>query len=211
MLSLVPLTAFYLVMGAREGGFRDPFVHAGSPGDAMLLYFAMLMFPMMLLTGISRSDAYRAAWIFYVTPARRSDLVLAVKNVALAYLLVPYCLGVGVVLSWYYGNAVHAYLHLLVQLLFVNLVLLLTMTLQHELPFSTPPMQKGQATGAFFFVLIVAAVTQVLASALLSRFVYPRPALLGVVVFGLLAAGIAGQRALGRYLDRHAAEMEFAA
>jgi hypothetical protein len=211
VLSLVPLTLFYLMIGAREGGFRDPFVHRGSSGDAMLLYFAMLMFPMMLLTSISRSDAYRAAWIFYVTPARRSDLVLALKDVAMAYVLVPYCLVLGTVLAWYYGNAVHAYLHLLVQLLFVNLVLLVTMTLQHDLPFSRPPMQKGQTAGAFFFVLLLASIAQVMVSAVLSAVVYPRPLLLAFVVCAMLVVGVSGQRALRRYLDRHAGDMEFSA
>jgi hypothetical protein len=143
VLSLVPLTLFYIMLGTREGGFRDPFVHAGSSSDSMLLYFAMLMFPMMLLTGVSRTDAYRAAWVFYVTPARRSELVLALKDLAMAYMLVPYCLGLGLVLAWYYGNLLHAYLHLAVQLLFVNLVLLLGIALQHDLPFSRPPMHSS--------------------------------------------------------------------
>jgi len=211
VLSLVPLTLFYLMLGTREGGFRDPFVHAGWSGDSMLLYFAMLMFPMMLLTGVSRTDAYRAAWVFYVTPARRSDLVLALKDLAMVYMLVPYCLGLGLVLAWYYGNILHAYLHLAVQLMFVNLVLLLGIALQHDLPFSRPPMQKGQATGAFFFVLLVASIAQAAMTGLLSRFVYRQPVLLALVVAGFLAGGIAGQRALRRHLDRHVGEMEFAA
>jgi hypothetical protein len=166
---------------------------------------------MMLLTGISRSDAYRAAWVFYVTPARRSDLVLALKDLAIAYLLVPYCACLGLVLGWYYGNALHAYLHMLVQLLFVNLVLLLTMALQHDLPFSQPPMQKGQATGAFFFVLLAASIAQVVSAVLLSHFVYPHPAALALVIAALAGAGVAGQRALRRHLDRHAGEGEFLA
>jgi hypothetical protein len=211
VLSLVPLTLFYIMLGTREGGFRDPFVHAGSSSDSMLLYFAMLMFPMMLLTGVSRTDAYRAAWVFYVTPARRSELVLALKDLAMAYMLVPYCLGLGLVLAWYYGNLLHAYLHLAVQLLFVNLVLLLGIALQHDLPFSRPPMQKGQATGAFFIVLLLASLAQVLMTSLMSHFVYRHPVLLAAVVAVLLVGGIAGQRALRQYLDRHVGEMEFAA
>ncbi len=210
VLSIVPLTAFYILLGGRQGGFHDPFGAQASGGDTMLLYFAMLMFPAMLLTNIGRSDAYRAGWVFYVTPARRGELVLAAKHFALMYLVVPYALCLGVVLGYLFGNYVHAYLHLLVEGLFVNLVLLASVAVQPELPFSKPPMQKGQQTAAFFVVIFVAAIAQALSTFLLSRFVYPYPMVLIAVVAVLLVAGVGGDRLLRGRLDRLSSEMEFA-
>jgi hypothetical protein len=60
-------------------------------------------------------------------------------------------------------------------------------------------------------VLLLASLAQVLMTSLMSHFVYRHPVLLAAVVAVLLVGGIAGQRALRQYLDRHVGEMEFAA
>jgi hypothetical protein len=208
VLSIVPLTAFYLIMGVQQGGFHDPFGGTPSAGDGMLLYFAMLMFPTMLLVNVSRSDAYRAAWVFYVTPARRAELVLAVKDVAIVYLLAPYMVSLALVLGYFYGHVLHAFLHVLVQGLFVNLLLLTVVALHPALPFSMP-MQKGQMTGVFLGVVLVGATVQMISTFVLSFAVYPHPVVLAIVIGTLSIAGVSGQHLLRRRLENSSSEMEF--
>jgi hypothetical protein len=70
VLGILPLTVIYLFMGLRKGPLADPFVsHGMGSGDFWLLYFAVLMFPIMLNATLANSDAYQASWIYYATPA----------------------------------------------------------------------------------------------------------------------------------------------
>ncbi len=210
VLSIVPLTLLYLFMGVRQGGLQDPFLEPNAAGNAFLLYFAMVMFPAMLMAGIARSDAYRAAWVFFVTPARRADLVVAVKNLAFVYFLGPYLLGLALVLTYFFGSALHAFLHIVVEGLIVNLVLLLVVWLQPDLPFSQP-VQKGKTSGWMILVMVVGGGVQSFSTTVLGFAVYPYPAVLVAVIAVLLAAGVAGQWLLRRRLEKTTAELEFAA
>jgi len=208
VLSIVPLTAFYLFTGLREGPMTDPFVSAHNANSGMFLYFALLFIPMMLLVSVGRSDSFRAAWIFFVTPARRADLVLATKHLIFSYLLVPYLLVLGLVLTWFFGSALHAYLHVLVEALIANLFLLAVVAARPELPFSAP-VQKGHATTRFFGIMLAGSIVQGLSAPLLAWLVYPYPAVLAAVVAALVGAGVYGERRLRRYVDRVADGMEF--
>ncbi len=208
VLSIVPLTILYLFMGVREGGLQDPFLHARSAGNAALLYFAMVMFPALLITGISRSDAYRASWVFFVTPARRAQLILAVKNLALVYFLGPYLFCLALVFTWFFGNVAHAFLHIVVEALVVNLMLLAIVAIQPDIPFSRP-IQKGQATASMFLVMMAGAILQATSAYVLAVAVYPYPAVLAAVVTGLLAAGVIGHVLLRRRLQKVTDTLEF--
>ena len=46
-----------------------------------MVTLAMLMFPTMLKMNLSRSDAFRASWIFFSCPIDRTRMVRAAKNV----------------------------------------------------------------------------------------------------------------------------------
>ena len=210
VLSIVPLTLLYLFMGMRQGGLEDPFLHPGSASNAFLLYFAMVMFPSMLMAGIARSDAYRAAWVFFVTPARRADLIVAVKTLAFLYFLVPYLLGLALILTYFFGNALHAFVHIVVEGLIVNLFLLAVVALQPNLPFSQP-VQKGTTSGWLIAVMGIGGGVQAISTHVLGFIVYPYPVVLGSVVASLLAAGLLGQRLLRRRLERVTADLEFTA
>jgi len=210
VLSIVPLTLLYLFMGVREGGLQDPFLQPRSAGNAFLLYFAMVMFPAMLMAGISRSDAYRAAWVFFVTPARRANLVIAVKNLAFLYFLVPYLVGLALILAYFFGSVFHAFLHIVVEGLIVNLVLLGVVALQPELPFSQP-VQKGRMSGWMVVIMIIGGGVQAASTQILGFAVYPYPVVLAGVITSLLVAGIAGQWLLRRRLEKVTADLEFGA
>jgi hypothetical protein len=209
VLSIVPLTALYLFMGVRDGGLQDPFLHPRLAGNAFLLYFAMVMFPAMLMAGIGRSDAYRASWVFFVTPARRAELILAVKNLAFIYFLGPYLICLAAVLAWFFGSALHALLHIVVEGLIVNLVLLAVVALQPELPFSRP-IQKGHTSRSMFVVMIAGGIVQSLSTNVLAFAVYPYPVVLAGVVATLAGAGAAGHLLLRRRLEKTTSDLEFA-
>jgi ABC-2 type transport system permease protein len=208
VLSMVPLSLFYLLMALKDGDLLDPFVARANHGSGMLLYFAVLFIPMMLQLAVGRSDAFRAAWIFYVTPARRADLVMAAKDLTVAFLLAPYLLLLAIILSYFFGSVVHAFLHLVVQGLLANLFLLAVVWLQPTLPFSLP-VQKGQQSAAFFAVVIAGGIAQPLSALFLSAVVYPHPARVVAIVAVLVAAAVGGQTVLRRRLERSAAELEF--
>ena len=100
VLAIVPLTIIYLVMGlSRTGTIGDPFTDARPSQGLSMVTLAMLMFPTMLKMNLGRSDAYRASWIFFATPADRTRLVRAAKNVLVVTFLVPYLLCVAAVLD----------------------------------------------------------------------------------------------------------------
>lgn len=210
VLSMVPLSVFYLLMGLREGPLSDPFVNPDFSGESMLLYFVVLFIPMMLMMAVGRSDAFAAAWVFYVSPARRADLVLAGKDLIVGFLLVPYLAALGAVLSYFFSSPVHAFLHVLVHGLIANLFLLAVVAIQPEIPFSKP-VQKGQFTPGFFVVVVLGSIVQPLSARMLARSIYPEPLALAAVIAALLAAGVGGQAALRRRLERSTARMEFAA
>src|SRR5690606_18166751 len=68
VFAILPMTLIYLLMGLSNA--RDA-AGAGAP-NLTLVTMAALLFPSMLKTNISRSEAFRAAWIFFVTPADRT-------------------------------------------------------------------------------------------------------------------------------------------
>jgi ABC-2 type transport system permease protein len=212
VLSIIPLTVFYLFLGLREGTLADPFLASATPGghssSGSLLYFAILFVPMMLIMSVSRSDAFRAAWVFYVTPASRGKLVLAAKNLVVSWLLVPYLVCLAIVLAWFIGNPVHAALHILVEALLANVFLITMVALQPEVPFSKP-IQKGQTTAGFFVLVLIGSIIQSISVHVLSLIVYPYPIVVALVIAGLALAGLSAERSLRRRLDYKGGEMEF--
>lgn len=210
VLSIVPLTIFYLLMGVRESPLQDPFVRVarGAGSGAFALSFASLFVPVLLLMLVSYSDAFRAAWVFYVTPARRGELVLAAKNLIIWYLLGPYLVCLAFVLGYSFGNLLHAFLHVLVQGLIANLFLTGMVALQPQIPFARPVL-RGRSSSRFFLFLLVAAVVQGSASPLLSWAVYPHPAVLAGLIVILASMGVLLERLIRNHVNAVADEMEF--
>src|SRR4029078_662297 len=110
VLSIVPLTLLYMYIGARDGATADPFVR-GPSNQFDLMSCAVLLFPSILVQQLAGSDGYRAAWIYFATPADRAALVVATKNVVAAFFLVPYAVFLVGVLSWRFGHLGHAFVH----------------------------------------------------------------------------------------------------
>src|SRR5260221_14609303 len=99
VLSIVPLTGFYLLMGLEGGAMRDPF-DGGAYGPGV--YFAVMFIPMTLHTALTASESWRAAGVFFATPASHARIVVAAKNFVTVYFLGAYIVALAGFWSWFF-------------------------------------------------------------------------------------------------------------
>ena len=195
VLSILPLTAIYFFMALREGPLADPFVTAEGFNDSLLLYFSVLMFPVIMKNTLSNSDAYQASWIYYATPADRGRLVLASKNFVFAYFVIPYLILIGALFFYFFPIPWHGLVHLGILALLSHSFLQIAVFFSPVLPFSMP-VRKAQRSGSFILVLTLGPIAAILLLFVFARWVYPNPALL----LGVLAAFAAGTHQMERAL-----------
>jgi len=148
VLGLLPFTLLYMLMGVRSGAVADPFV-ASRNVQAWPLTMAVLASPAMLRMLLTRSDAFRASWIFFTCPSDRMKIARSSKDVLVVFFLIPYLLVVSAIYSFVVGNVVHVLVHVAFLGLLAHLVLQFGLLLDPALPFSRP-MQKGRSTALFF-------------------------------------------------------------
>jgi hypothetical protein len=191
VLGIVPLTIFYLVLGIREGAILDPFETQPDMAQDSIVYLAVLLFPTIIQVYLTRSDAFRASWIFYTCPTDTPRLVLATKWFVMASFVLPYLGLMAVVFLYQFGNPLHVAVHVLVLGLLSHLFLQMTVFIDPNLPFSKP-MQKGERSLVMFVTALVQTVLAVPMVMLVSRFIYSNAALTAVFIAGmvLLSAGV---------------------
>jgi hypothetical protein len=187
VLTFVPLTAFYLYLGAREGQVADPFVSSGSGSSpTVLLQLVLYFLPMSLKGIITTSDAYRASWIFHAAPADRTKLVVAARNAIFVFVVVPYLLLLAAFYAWAFHNVAHALVHVVCLGLMSQIVFELIVLIDPRLPFSEPTngaRQSGAVAGGMIGLMLVGMLFYSLVTAL----VYPHPQLVAamIVVFAV--------------------------
>ena len=147
VLGLLPFTLLYMVMGVRNGAIADPFT-ATRNMQAWPLTMAVLASPAMLRLLLTRSDAFRASWIFFTCPSDRMKIARSSKDVLVAFFLIPYLLVVSAIYGYVVGNVVHVLVHVAFLGLLAHLVLQIALLLDPALPFSRP-MQQTRVTGFF--------------------------------------------------------------
>jgi hypothetical protein len=191
VLGIVPLTILYLVMGIREGAIMDPFETRPDMAEDSIVYLAVLLFPTIIQVYLTRSDAFRASWIFYTCPADASRLVLSMKWFVMASFVLPYLGFMAAVFLYRFGNPLHVAVHVLVLGLFSHLFLQMTVIIDPNLPFSKP-LQKGERSVVMFVTALVQTVLAVPMVMLVSRYIYPSGALTAAFIMGmvLLSAGV---------------------
>jgi ABC-2 type transport system permease protein len=138
VLAILPLTALYIFQGVAHSGTASD----RPGGQFMLVGFAIMMFPAMLKMQLTRSDSYRASWIFFAAPVSRARLIRAAKDVVVTMFLLPYVVIVAAVMAYATNDPVHAIAHVLVLGLASHLVLQTTILMDPELPFAKP-FDKG--------------------------------------------------------------------
>ncbi len=97
VLGLLPFTLLYMLMGIRSGAIADPF-SATRTMQGWPMTMAVLASPAMLRMLLTRSDAFRASWIFFTCPSDRMRIARSSKDVLVVFFLVPYLLLVAAVL-----------------------------------------------------------------------------------------------------------------
>lgn len=190
VLGILPLTVFYLFLGTQEGPLANPFVvkdidmtHSG------LLYLLIFLFPMMLRTYVTQSDAYPASWIFYTTPTDIRRLVLAEKNFLMVYFVLPFLLILGLTFYYNFGNLLHVLLHILVLGLLSHLFLQFAFLYSPDLPFSRPNIKGRRSMNLAMFLILVPFIIY-LGLPLIFDNVYGQPASFVVFTITILLVSI---------------------
>jgi hypothetical protein len=155
ILSLLPITIFYILLGLDEGALEDPFV--GFPRGGLPMYFATVFLPMTIQSSIASSDSWRAAWIFFATPADPARLIVAAKNFVAVWFLGGYLLLLAIVWSFFFERIWHAAVHALVIWLIAHLLLQAATIARPALPFASEPRQ-AQRTSQLFGLFIVGGI-----------------------------------------------------
>jgi hypothetical protein len=204
ILGIIPLTGFYMLLGLDEGALRDPFV-GGSTGPGV--YFAVIFIPMTLHSALTSSESWRAAWIFFATPASHARIVVAAKNFVTVYFLGTYVVALAAFWSWFFEKVWHAAVHALLMGALAHLLLQLAVITRPALPFAAEP-HKAQRSGALLLLFIAGGVVAGLFPFLLT-FVYRSPVTtIGMIVF-LAAVTAAVEWALRLRVDEAIGELEF--
>ena len=154
VLTIVPLTIVYMFAGESPHMMTDPFV--SPPGDEpQFVYFAILFFPSMLRQALSKSDAYRAAWILHATPADSARLVLGVKDFVLLMFVAPYLLFLGVLIGWGFDRLDHLAILLVTLGLLTHLLAVFELWMNPQLPFSQPATKGSRTRDMLILIAIV--------------------------------------------------------
>ncbi len=173
VLTLLPLTAFYLIMGWNDGAVADPFSSAYDAPPSPL-YFGIVLMPLMLHSSLQASPHWRAAWIFFALPANPARLIVAAKNIVSVWFLGGYLVMLAGFWSYFYDRVWHAVVHAFVLGVLAHLFLQVASIVRPGLPFAMEPRQaqrSSQIFGLMFFGSILAGVIP-----LLLPWIYARPA-----------------------------------
>ena len=109
----------------------------------------------MLRQALSRSDAYRAAWILHATPADSARLVLGMKDFVLLTFVAPYLLFLGVLIGWGFERLDHLVVLLVTLGLLTHLLAMVELWMYPQLPFSQPATKGSRSRDMVILIAIV--------------------------------------------------------
>jgi ABC-2 type transport system permease protein len=193
VLGVLPLLLFYMILGG-DSPASDPFV-APPPGTLDFIALAVLLFPAVLTQQFASSESYQASWIYSVTHADRAQLVIALKNLAVVYFLLPFLVLVAALYSWRSGEVSHALAHTAMLGLVSHVALQSAVLLHPNMPFSRPPEKISGTAGLFVWMMFVIIGGQALIW-LLPRVVYVSWTRIGVVGAALAVLTLLLNRAI---------------
>ncbi|HYT73210.1 MAG TPA: hypothetical protein VEL79_00555 [Vicinamibacterales bacterium] len=206
ILSILPLTGFYLLLGSSQGALQDPFsglTHASGPG----VFFAIAFIPLTLHGALTVSESWRASWIFFATPASHARIVVATKNFVTVYFLGSYLAVLASFWSFFFDRAWHAAVHALFAGLLAHLLLQLTVIARPALPFAAEP-RKAERSFNTFGIIIVGSIAAGVFPFLLP-IVYQRVVVTIAVLAFMLAVTAALEYALRQRVSEAIGELEF--
>jgi hypothetical protein len=210
VLGIVPITVLYVFLSLKNGSLPDPFVDPGSGGMQGLgmLHLAAFFLPALLLESVARSDSFRAAWVFFATPADKPRLVLAAKNVIAAFVGIPYLLFLCGIFAWFFATPWHAVVHALLLGLFANLFIQASVAMRPQIPFARP-VEKGRSSTGVTVLLFVTIGVVIGILPFLFSYLYAAPARIVTAVAVLVFANVAAGNFARRRAGRLTAELQF--
>jgi hypothetical protein len=206
VLGILPLTGFYLLIGLNQGVLQDPFIPAArvaGPG----VFFAIAFIPLTLHAALTTSESWRAAWIFFATPASHARVVVAAKNFVTVYFLGSYLVVLALFWSWFYERAWHAVVHALFAGLLAHVLLQLMVIVKPALPFAAEP-RKAERSGAMFLVFFLGSIAAGVFPMLLMIVYRSLPLTFAVLAF-MLAITAAIEYALRLRVEESIGDLEF--
>ena len=209
ILGIVPLILFYLLLGLNEGALADPFSPDARASAGVPLYMAVVFMPMTLHASLQYSDSWRAAWIFFATPASTARLIVAAKNIVTVWFLGGYLLLLAAIWSYYYERIWHAFFHAAVIGLLAHMLLQVTVMMRPSLPFAAEPRKVERSArlyGVLFFGSLIAAIIPTFLP-----YVYVSASMTAVVVGLMLAITAALEYTLRLRITEAIGDLEFRA
>jgi hypothetical protein len=209
ILGIVPLILFYLLLGLNQGALADPFSADAQSSAGVPLYMAVVFMPMTLHASLHYSDSWRAAWIFFATPASAARLIVAAKNIVTVWFLGSYLLLLAAIWSYYYERVWHAFFHAAVIGLLAHMLLQITVMIRPSLPFAAEPRKVERSArlyGVLFFGSLIAAIIPTFLP-----FVYVSSSLTAVVVALMIAITAALEYTLRLRVTEAIGDLEFRA
>jgi ABC-2 type transport system permease protein len=206
VLGIVPMTVIYLLIGLRDGTVHDPFLPAprGGPSPVTMV---LIMMPSLLKLHLTRSEGFRASWVFFASPADRVKIVRASKDVLVAFFLVPYLIVLALVYTYMVGNLWHVAVHLALQGLLGYLVLQVAMLIDPALPFSRPARKGGNSIVMLVFLAAMGALSALLNAYSSTLYASLRSTLAAFAA--MLLAGVIVDRLTRARVERQTASLEF--
>jgi len=172
VLSILSLTIFYLFYGTQTGPLPNPFeTQDFEMGRTGLLYLLIFLFPMMLRTFVTQSDAYQASWMFYTALTDFQRLIISEKNFLMIYFVLPFLVILGLIFYHYFENLLHVLLHILVLGLLAHFFLQFAFLFSPDLLFSRLNV-KGQRSCNMALLLIIVSFILYLILPFIFRVVY---------------------------------------
>ncbi|MGI8673612.1 MAG: hypothetical protein ACR2LU_13515, partial [Luteitalea sp.] len=154
VLGILPLTIIYLL-----AGFTEPEGPELIEREPILVYYAVLFFPVMLRQYLVYSESWRASWVFHAAPLPFDEVVVALKNTVVARFLVPYLVVVMLLLGWTYPRPpLELLMHGVVIGLLSHALLTADLLINPSLPFSRPTRQGARSFALLLLMLPTVAV-----------------------------------------------------
>lgn len=211
LLSIVPITFIYLFLGTRGGSPADPFVAGASHGNETgFIQLAMMFLPMSLRRTLVTSESYRASWIFYTSPADRTRLALAARDIITLFFLVPYLTLLAGIFTYFFHNALHAVVHAFFLGFLAYLVVQFGVMINPQLPFSLP-VTKDTNAGMNFGMMMVVMMIGYAMYFFVTFFVYRTPLRMVVTLAGLLAVAWLMDRTTRARAERRLGDLSYLA
>ena len=209
ILSIVPLIFFYLLLGLQQGPVLDPFVSGLRSAAGAPVYMAVVFMPMTLHSSLQYSDGWRAAWIFFATPASAARLIVAAKNFVAQWFLGGYLLLLAGIWSFYYERVWHAFFHAAMIGLLAHMLLQLAVLIRPALPFASEP-RRAERTSSLYVIFLFGSLLAAIVPMFLPL-VYERPPILAAVVAVMVTLTVALEFALRLRVNEAIGDLEFRA